>query len=271
MADNDIISTLPEAERQLLALCGITQDRQLAQIDPAALQKDLASAAEYFGDAAPDSLGIDQIERLCRQAAEKLLPPADERQPDRSGIPMLGFSDVPSHLPSFEPAHGSRRSSATGRVLLGAGTAAKAPEMDEGRKMDNPRSFAHAICCAHPLTVYLSAWLTWLLVATIALLVIGVLGLLIGIDYSGPGKPLAIVLCGIVVAYAILIRSATCSTCRIAIFSFRRYPRHRNAHNFLFFGRTLSTALSVIFLLRFRCPSCGTPQKLFGRRRRRHH
>ncbi len=272
MADDTIIRTLTDSEREVLALCGITRDGQLAELSLQSLQKEVAAAAAFFPDAHSDLPSAERLAEISRNAIEakrQREQAATVLRPDRTGLPM----DSNTLQALAGPAAVHRRSEATGRMLVVDDDAKVAEGLDDRRKKDDPRGFSHAICNSRPFSVYLAAWSTLALAAAVILMLIGVFGLLLGLDYNGPGMPLAYLLCAIFVFYVFMERKATCSTCRIQIFSFRNYPRHRKAHHIPLLGHTLSTALSVIFLLRFRCPSCGTPQKLLGHShgRRRHH
>ncbi len=267
MAKNAIIPSLSKDEQEALALCGITQDAQLARIAPQALFQELEDASPFF----PDSLEgyqpeFSRIEYICQQAAAKLPneQPALFHQ-DRDGFPTRGNA-----VPQVEEPVKRRYSTATGRMLVDDQIHAKKAELlDEARRKRDPRDFSHAICSAHPLSIYLNAWFTIFLVGAAVTLVLIVAGLLIGIEFPGKsGVVLAGVLAVIIVGYAILLNMATCSTCRVSVFSFRRYPRHRQSHHIPLLGYTVATALYTIFFFRYRCPSCGTPQKLFGKHRR---
>ncbi len=263
MAKNSLIRTLPAEEQQALSLCGITQDAQLAQIGPHALRRDLETAAALFPDTLQQLPGLERLEYLCQQAAGiPSMPAEDAAQLWQNSA--AGVATTPSGTKS------RRVSAATGRVLVDDSLDPKqAVALDDRHRRDDPRGFNHAICCQHPFATYLGAWATVLLFFAIGALILGVIGLLIGIDYKDIAIPAIIVLGVLILFYAIMLGMATCSTCRIAIFSFRRYPRHRKAHRFPLLGYTLSTALYVIFMFRYRCPSCGTTQKFFGKRHRR--
>ncbi len=262
MARNSIIPSLTAEEQQVLALCGITQDEQLAHIGPRALLREIEAASPFF----PEELenfrpDIARLETICRQAA---------------GLSQMSSSETSSlwqdsPLPREEEPQQKRFSAATGRMLVDDHRHAKKAEMmDENRRKSDPRDFSHSIRCAHPVAIYLNAWFTLFLVATAVTLMLIVAGLLIGIEYEGKhGLILAAIMICVVLGYAFLLSMATCSTCRISVFSFRRYPRHRKAHHIPFIGYTIATALYTIFFFRFRCPSCGTPQKFFGKRHHR--
>lgn len=64
------------------------------------------------------------------------------------------------------------------------------------------------------------------------------------------------------ILYLCISRSRKCSICRAKLFSFRSYTRNKNAHKIPGFGYVLSTALHIVLFRWFRCPSCGSAQKL---------
>ncbi len=261
MAKDSIISTLSADERAALALCGITQDAQLASITPDKLRKDLEQAAEFFPGEIRSIPDAARLHNLCAQATAtscKAMPQKAAVVSD--GLPTAGQQN----LPSYEPARGRRLKSET---IEENGETINLAQPTTSH--DDSRDFSHAICSAHPTATYFGAWATLALVAACCSILAILFQLLIGIKLSAGHIRIAQVMVAIVVIYYLFLRSATCSTCRIGIYSFRRYPRHRQAHHFPLLGYTIPTALSVIFLLRYRCPSCGTPQKLIGRSSRR--
>ncbi len=268
MAKNSTIAALSADERKLLELCGITQDTQLARIGPAALMRDIKTAANIFADEEHEIPDISRLEYICRQAAAAMKLPqsnADALWENVGGRRMhndVTHSDEPETL---------RYSAATGRMLVDDQLDTRqAISLDARRKQEDPRDFSHAICSQHPFAIYLGAWATLFVVAAVIVLLLSVAGLLIGIELERPtALILASGLTAAVLFYAIMVSMASCSTCRVSVFSFRRYPKHRKAHHIFLLGYTIATALYTIFFFRYRCPSCGTPQKLFGKRHRR--
>ncbi len=268
MATDTLITSLPEQERSALALCGITQDSQLAAITPDKLLRDLEQAAVFFPEQLRTLPPAARLQELCRQAAEQAAgstPQAGgnhEEEEEDSVLPRF----LGRNVPTFEPARGSRR----GGRGKGNGQAIDLADAQPAGPKDDPRGFTHSICCARPIATYFGAWATLALVAAFFAILYILFQLLIGVRLTGAHIRYAQVLLAVVVVYYLFLRSATCSTCRIGIFSFRRYPRHRQAHHSILLGYTIPTALSIIFCLRYRCPSCGTPQKLYGRSHRRY-
>ncbi len=264
MVKNTIIRTLTREEQQALALCGITQDDQLARLGPANLQRDIAAAAYHFPELLNFHPEPSRLEYICRQALTGVQLPEEEAADLWQPQSLVGTGITPAH----EVAAGRRFSTATGRMLVNDHHQVRMAEgLDESRRKEDPRDFSHAICSQHPIAIYLGAWATLFLYISIIILLLGVVGILIGVDYKDIPRPLLGAIVGAFLFYSLVLNLASCSTCRISIFSFRRYPRHRKAHRIPLLGYTIATALYVIFCFRFRCPSCGTSQKLLGRRR----
>ncbi len=262
MQKNTVILSLSSIEQEALALCGIKHDEQLARITPQALYRELQEASAFFSHGAERLPNLNRVYEICRLSGANSAQPL----PARTSEPVPAQSDADYSLAQPQKR---RCSAATGRMLV-AHEARQAKALDATHKKEDPRDFSHAIHCAHPFATYLAAWATVFLAIAGLTLLLSVAGLLIGIVYIGPaGLIFVAVLIVVVLNYAIMMNMANCSTCRISIFSFRRYARNRKAHHFPLLGYTIPTALSVIFCLRYRCPSCGTPQKLFGRRHRR--
>ncbi len=64
------------------------------------------------------------------------------------------------------------------------------------------------------------------------------------------------------ILYLCIARNRKCSICRTKIFSFRPYTRNKDAHRIPGMGYVLSTALHIVLFGWFRCPSCGSAQKI---------
>lgn len=62
--------------------------------------------------------------------------------------------------------------------------------------------------------------------------------------------------------YLLVSFRCRCSVCKIRIFSWQRYVRNKKMHQICGLGRVVPTALHVLLFKWFRCPSCGTAQRL---------
>lgn len=69
-------------------------------------------------------------------------------------------------------------------------------------------------------------------------------------------------ICLILFLYLIVSFRCRCSVCKIRIFSWQRYVRNKKMHAIWGLGRVVPTALHVLLFKWFRCPSCGTAQRL---------
>lgn len=65
-----------------------------------------------------------------------------------------------------------------------------------------------------------------------------------------------------VIGYIAVSFRAHCSVCRIRLYSFAGYNRNILAHCYPGLGYVLSTAVHCFFGRKFRCPGCGTTQRL---------
>ena len=109
--------------------------------------------------------------------------------------------------------------------------------------------------------------LIWMYVAIIGAIAYTA-GLLLGvIKNASSAIPLALFLSG-VLPYILIVRKTKCSVCNMPVLSMASYPRNKFAHRFPLLGYTIPTALHIIFFWWYRCPACGTPQKLL---KRKHH
>ncbi len=65
-----------------------------------------------------------------------------------------------------------------------------------------------------------------------------------------------------ILPYFIFAFRSKCCTCGLSIFSMRSYSRSKARHHFPLLGYQIPTALHILLFRKFRCPSCGTPQRL---------
>lgn len=248
MPEQDYILTLSKDEQQALAICGITQAKQMAACCYDSLCRDLAQAKAYF----PEQVACLTDERLkaiyqaCgngnEQSQPASLPNTDEQQ------------DV-------EP----RQSCPTQTVSRNQQRHALSQEQTEHKHFHSKYNSIH---CYNPLRVYLTAWITLLLYLDfVAWIIIPPLLFIEIIDIS------ILIMLGVLilplVLYVSVYRKTMCAVCNMPLFTLRAYTRNRYAHKLPLLGTTLPTALHTIFFFWFRCPACGTPQKLLGRKKHR--
>ena len=93
MESFDIISTLSDAERKALSICGISKGEQLLRCDTAALCRDARRAREFFPEdmaALPEErlLAITKCDMLDDELIEQMRPTLPE------GIPSVFISSV---------------------------------------------------------------------------------------------------------------------------------------------------------------------------------
>lgn len=252
MEEYDVISTLSDAERKALSICGIVKSEQLLTCSMEALCRDASQAREFF----PEDMAALPEERLLaiirsagnRQTEPPKLTPA---QPTEEGTETADSKPHPQqHKPAASVSDEHHHSAEK-----------KAAEPDGKRR---------CIHCSHPFGVYMGAWATVLLYIDIVAWVVVPPMLMLEILPEFPAIIVLAILALPIFMYCVLSRAAVCTVCNVKVFSMRSFTLNKHAHNYFLLGRKLSTALHVIFCLWFRCPVCGTPQALLKRKHHRH-
>lgn len=243
---------LSEPERQALAVCGIYKAEQLAEVGLKALLRDIELASESFPElmSALSEKRIKELFLAVTGTTGVTETPSNEEQQeptDKSGINR----ELPKLVPLRPSSKKKKKKNHTSSV----------------HKALHDKS--HCVHNTHPLRIYIGAWLTLLFYLDVlawitipALMLMGVL----------PEMNAKLVIAGLslpALPFIFICRKAKCSVCNLSVYPLRRYTHNRYAHNFLFFGTALSTALHVICFLWFRCPGCGTPQRLLRKKRNR--
>lgn len=265
MNKEDFISTLPQAEQKALAVCGIYKAQQLQNISPDTLLADMNQAAEFFPKEI-QALSQTRLTEIYRQAAstvevaqeaEAPLPPPTE---NRIEVTPTEFERT---LPPLVRKHGSRHHSSKKQQT----DTINITQTRSGKRGIEPVAKGNAICNTHPFRTLFSALMqVWLFVSFILFMILCtrlLLGINDGLDYVTlliiPGTAL--------VPYLFYTRKTKCPVCNVPMFSLQSYVRNKHAHHLPLLGYTLTTALHAIFFFWFRCPACGTSQKLFKRKR----
>lgn len=264
--DDQLLSALSPDERASLALCGITRDIQLSKSNAAALWRDLEQSRKLFPDKACP-LTREALERLCRQAAEAYPEEAGGTPSSETSTPRTGREDDELQLsrhsrsyPRFHPIRRSRSSRSHSHRPSGGGGRHSSSSHGDDR--------SHCVRGRHSLATWLGAWATLLLVADMVAFVCIPIAVFMNVPL-----PLGVQECGIIalvlaLPFLCFVGPARCAVCGMKVFSFRRYANNKAAHRLPFLGTVIPTAIHVIFLGWYRCPACGTPQKLFRSKRR---
>lgn len=286
-----ILASLSAEEQATLKLCGISQDAQLARVTASVLARDLQQCKQIFPSQACE-IPMAKLQRICDEARLQHTgsdAPAPAATPNRTSAAEKGaglfFSRAcPSLVVSSHHRNRSLTPGVTQALPLSAtseeieqnntsNTLVAPPLIDSQERIGTAAAYDYhnAVHNTHSVAVYLGAWATILFVLDICTILIIpiliILGFDIQIDIRGVGIYLAI---AAAMPYLCLNSRAVCSVCRIGIFSFKKYSHNRQAHWMPLLGCALPTALHVAFRFWFRCPACGTPQKLFHRPRHRH-
>ena len=267
--DNPLLSSLSPDERASLALCGVTRDVQLSRHSAATLWRDLEQSRELFPERTCP-LTQEKLEYLCRQAAAAYPDEAAEEETPAPKPTSTGQEQEGDELnlirhnrsyPTFRPIRRSRRSR---KHTQGSPGTRADREKDDSVRMSDKRHCVHG---RNSLATWLGAWSTLLLVVDmVAFLCIPVA------VFMGVALPFSVQQCAIIALICALpwlcfVSTARCAVCSMKAFSFRHYAHSKNAHRLPLLGIVIPTALHVAFLGWYRCPACGTPQKLFRRRR----
>ncbi|MBQ8516370.1 MAG: hypothetical protein IJ498_02185 [Akkermansia sp.] len=259
--DSPFFPTLPQEVRRQLELCGISSDAQLAAANPATLRQELQAAGELFPE--------ENI-RLKEAELESLILKAREVH----GLPeILQEARYPEkHQPEFrlQEEETEEFSEEQDEAQLAAEREAFLGQLKPSSKQKGIRK---PITCGHPFILLFGAFAT-ILVPFFVLGLIGLPYILLLTDYRPFGDDnvvYSLLVFLLIVPYLILVRMVHCSVCHMHTFTFRNYPHHSKAHRLPLLGVPISTALRIIFFLRYTCPACGTEQKLFGKRSSHRH
>jgi hypothetical protein len=240
-------NNLTPQEREELALCGISSAAQLQKCTPEQLIHDLRQAQQFF----PNRTFTLTEERICR-----LIPDSAPAEPATfcSETPTLGIPAVNEATPTigykFHAIPGTRGS---------------------GKKGKRMSEISHRpVRCTHPfLTLIASFSVLFLIIPLLSIIAFPILIVL----ENMPDIPVELLGVFILVLpwllYVFFVSRATCPVCHMRIFRFVHYNRNRAAHRLPLLGYNLTTALHVLLLWRYNCPSCGTPVRFTSSRKRR--
>lgn len=280
-----ILASLSPAEQATLKLCGITQDAQLARAHAEALAHDLQVCREHFPELACE-ISLQTLQRICTEArlqqGEEVCEPSKTQKKEHLEDDGLFFTRACPTLVVSNRHKSHSQSGATPALPLSATDEQIEKQsvdfIPEHRSTDRQEriskasayEFHNAVHCTRPLAVYLGAWATLLLAVDVCAIIIVPILIILGFDILIDIKTvgLAIAVAG-ALPYVAFTCSAVCSVCRVRVFSFRKYSHNRQAHWFPLLGCAIPTALHIAFRFWYRCPACGTPQKLFRRTHRR--
>ncbi len=246
------IQQLPPATQSALHAIGINNDVQLAEIGGTRLIKDLKDYFDYFPKKAqPDLLML--APRLCEKAQEFLtlkriefVSPPDAVQASAS-VPSGTEVEDWGEVQDFETATTKKHT----RNIYKQG-------------------LTNAIRYRRSFTCYIGAICTCIIVPIIlSALLLPVYMLFdksITVEIAKDYLIAAVILSTLYYVCGGLFR---CQVCHINIYSMRKFPRHRHAHHLPLLNTSIPTALTVMTKLWFRCPACGTAQKLFRKKHTR--
>lgn len=262
MEHKDYIASLPEAERKVLAVCGISKAEQLSRISPERLYAEIEQARQLFGEEELPALSQERLQQICTLSTAQ----TESKQPKQTSTQKTEDEDFARNMPELKLRNRNRHRKVEDDET--AGTVREMTQEEAEKHKKHIISKSGAIRCTHPLRTLLSALLLiWMYVAIIGAIAYTA-GLLLGmIKNEGSLIPAALFISA-VLPYILIVRNTKCSVCNMPSLSMANYPRNKFAHHFPLLGYTLPTALHIIFFWWYRCPACGTPQKLL---KKKHH
>ncbi len=255
----------PKLQKALQSL-GITDDIKIAQIHHEVLAHDLENLWQYFPEQRIE-LEADQLERLC--STSRMLLDKEGifyRKPKAPAKPVENFEQIAPQTYiekkiNFPPVSTTEDDNELFRSAL--------PK--KNLRNIHKNSLGHAIRFRRSFSCYFGALTVCVLYpAIVAAFLLPAVMMFVDIPFD-IARNIAI---GVVVAYIIFLMMGNifrCQVCFINIYSLRNFPRHRHAHKIPLIKSAIPTALSVIFRFWFRCPACGTAQKLFRKKGPRTH
>lgn len=261
MEHKDYISTLPETERKVLAVCGISSAEQLSRISPEKLCEEIEQARHLFGEELP-AISKERLELICSNCA-----PAQGAQVAVQKNKLSEGDDLfTRNVPELKLRNGSHHRKVEDSET--AGTIRELTHEEAEKHKKHIISKSGAIRCTRPLRTFVSAvLLIWTYVAILGAIAYTTALLLGTLKNASMYIPAGLFLAG-VLPYLLIVRKTKCSVCNMPALSMANYPRNKHAHHFPLLGYTIPTALHIIFFWWYRCPACGTPQKLL---KSKHH
>ncbi len=249
------IDRLPAEHRELLDILGVASPSTLAKYNAEQLLNDLRLANAHFERnlPLPDERQVQdwiaQAQTIIREETAAQQEPERTETEENDNLPSrLGGKALPILTHHKQTPVALRRKASD-----------QNPEESSTRRYTKMRGIRHTT----PIRTWtgaLIAILFWL--SGLVLLFLLPYMLLFShsllrwhiLIFSGIGLTLFL--------YLIVSFRCRCSVCKIRIFSWQRYVRNRKMHHIWGLGRVVPTALHVLLFRWFRCPSCGTAQRL---------
>jgi len=265
----------------LLEVIGCTAAHDFISYDCEELHAEMGKANSFLGLELqfPDQLQLQQLQQqLAKQLGVELQskPKATAKAASKKAEPLQQ-----ARLLSYDgPKQQDFLSGLRQAKLLSPEASNLSYEQEEEESCDNfrdsvsyqPKKISiftpRGVTSLHPRRSYLSALVVvaW----HVALLCSMVSGMLI---YSAAGKvPLWFYGCVVGtlmlgVVYLFLRMNCPCSICRQPILNKKKCKYHRQAHKVWGMSVTFCTAVHILFTRWFRCPYCGTSQRLDRRKK----
>ncbi len=262
MDQEDYIQTLAPTEQKALAVCGVYKTQQLLSVSLDTLLADMENAAEFFPE---------EMQALSRQRLEEIYRSTHALAPEEAPQPEYQTTNRPEEEDSYErslPPLVRRHGGRIQQQQRPNCDTIDITKVDDNQQIKSTGSKSNAICNIRPFRTYFSALVHVGLGVSIVLFLIVTFRFLFEME-ENTTLFISVGLLGLFLfLYICYARKTKCPVCNIGVYSLHNYPRNKHAHYFPLLGYTLATALHIVFFFWFRCPACGTAQKLF---KRRHH
>ena len=269
MPHTDLISTLPQPEQKALAVCGVYKAEQLCRLQLSTFLAEMAQAAELF----PDTFAGITKERLRDIYLQAITINTRQAPPENDDATLPAEAEAP---PMQEAGDGTRplpQLVEKQRVKVRKIAPASSTEEGQINLSKLPRESGapgrgKSIRNTRPFRTYFSSLIClWMVASCFYLLFTGIKAML---QFEAPGKLELILPMGSfflsVCAFLVYATKTTCPVCNMKLYSIHRYSRNHHAHHLPLIGYTGATALHILFRFWFRCPACGTPQRLNKRK-----
>ncbi len=244
------LQQLPTATQAILQAIGINNDVQLAEIAEERLIKDLEEYFSFFPKKAQPEL-LELAPRLSLKVREFLI------------LKNIEFVDPTVSMVVKESMPSVQMREAT----MPATEDFESAVAKKHTRNIYKQGLTNAIRYRRSFTCYIGAICTCII---IPLLLSGLLLPVYMLFNTGvpidKAKDYLIAVAVLSVIYYISGSMFRCQVCHINIYSMRKFPRHRHAHRLPLLNTSIPTALTVMTKLWFRCPACGTAQKLFRKK-----
>ncbi len=264
-----LFDQLDDVTRSTLQSVGVSNDIQLAEIEADTLIGDIKQYQEFFPDTA-QAIDLNQVPRLCEIARESLTHQGIAFTPPvrKKVIPVAAI--MPDQTEQAKIIINAARLQKDEGASIPVTQSMRVAVNEKPERDVHKQGTRNAIRYRRSFTCYLGAIATCFIYPLILSALLLPFAMLL---YPITLEMAKMYMGGVFVIWLIYYFCTPffrCQVCYINIYSFRKFPRHKHAHRFLLLNTAIPTALTIILRRWFRCPACGTAQKLFKGKKRGH-